>query len=189
MSTTAQPPDAEPDEDLSLDVVFDILSSERRRHTLAYLLTESEQTTLGDLAEHIACLENDKELPDLSSQERKRVYVGLYQSHLPRMDDAGVVDFDSDRKTVELGANVEQVTPYLELASNERADASGDRNWVPYYLGTSVVGGLLLVLQTLVFPIAWLSTIILDGLLLAYFSLSLAHARDYGLPWIGAAGR
>ena len=188
MSTTAQSPDAEPDDDLSLDVIFDILSVERRRHTLEYLLTESEQTTLGDLAEHIACLENEKDLVDLSSQERKRVYVGLYQSHLPRMDGAGVVDFDPDRKTVELGANAAQLTPYLELATEGR-DGDGDRNWVPYYLGTSVVGGLLLVLQALLFPFAWLSAVILDGLLLAYFSLSLAHARDYGLPWIGAIGR
>ena len=188
MSVVAQTPDAEPDDDLSLDVIFDILSVERRRHTLEYLLTESERTTLSDLAEHIACLENDKDLVDLSSQERKRVYVGLYQSHLPRMDGAGVVDFDSDRKTVELDANAAQLTPYLELATEGR-DGDGDRNWVRYYLGTSVVGGILLVLQALLFPIAWLSTVIVDGLLLAYFSLSLVHARDYGLPWIGAIGR
>ena len=189
MGTVAAPPDAESGDDLPLDVVFDILSVERRRHTLAYLLTESAQTTLGDLAEHIACLENDKDLVDLSSQERKRVYVGLYQSHLPRMDDAGVVDFDSDRKTVELGANAAQLAPYLELATEDQSGGAGDRNWVPYYLGTSVVGGLLLVLSTLLSPIAWLSTVVIDGLLLAYFGLSLAHARDYGLPWIGASGR
>jgi uncharacterized protein (UPF0248 family) len=77
----------------------------------------------------------------------------------------------------------------IDLATEERGGASGDRNWMPYYLGTSVVGGFLLVLQILLFPFAWLSTVIIDGLLLAYFSLSLAHARDYGLRWIGAIGR
>lgn len=111
---TESPPevDSEPAE-IPLDVVFDILSNERRRHVLRYLHTESPSTTLGDLAEYIAAIENDKPESALSSTERKRVYISLYQSHLPKMDTADVIDFDVDRKTVELADNASYLAQFL----------------------------------------------------------------------------
>jgi len=106
--------------DIPLDVVFDLLSNSRRRHVLRYLLTESASTTLGDLAEYIAGIENDKPEQALSSAERKRVYISLYQSHLPKMDEAGVISFENDRKTVELTENAGAVTRFLpENTGNE----------------------------------------------------------------------
>ena len=108
--------------DIPLDVVFDLLSNSRRRHVLRYLLTESPSTTLGDLAEYIAGIENEKPEQALSSAERKRVYISLYQSHLPKMDEAGVINFENDRKTVELTENAEAVTRFLpEQIENEPA--------------------------------------------------------------------
>ena len=79
----------------SKDVLFDILKNERRRRALEYL-REEPTTTLSDLAEHVAALENDKSVRELTSSERKRVYVGLYQCHLPKMADAGVIQWSTD---------------------------------------------------------------------------------------------
>jgi hypothetical protein len=115
---------------LSLDVVYDILKNTRRRRVLHLLHEDEEGTTLGDLAERIAAIENDKPRTQLDAQERKRVYVGLYQCHLPRMDDAGVVDFDGDRGTVQLGAHSNQVYDHLESAEDE---SEPDREWSTYY--------------------------------------------------------
>lgn len=100
---------------LPLDQVYGILSSNRRRRTLRYLLRDAEtnQVSLSDLAEHIASVENDKSVRALSSSERKRVYISLYQCHLPKLDDADVVDFDADRKTVELAANADDVIRFM----------------------------------------------------------------------------
>lgn len=99
--------------DLPLDVIFELLSNQRRRYILHYLRSVSAHTTLGDLAEYIAGLENDKPVDALTSAERKRVYVCLYQSHLPKMDDASVIDFDMARKTVDAGPNMGQLTYFL----------------------------------------------------------------------------
>lgn len=88
-------------ETISWDAVFDVLSNQRRRETLRYLLDASGSVTLGDLAEHIASIENDKPEEALSSSERKRVYISLYQAHLPKMDQVGIIKFDQSRKTIE----------------------------------------------------------------------------------------
>lgn len=102
----------------TLDVVFDVLRNSRRRHVLELLASQDGATTLGDLAEHIGGIENDKPPSELSSQERKRVYVGLYQSHLPKMADADAITYD-DRGTVEPGPHFEAFYEYLDGSTPE----------------------------------------------------------------------
>jgi len=125
-ATEAEDQTADP---LSLDLVFEVLKNERRRRVLKYLCDRDETVSLSDLAEHIAAIENDKPETALSSQERKRVYVGLYQCHLPKMDDTNVIDFNGNRGTIELGENAEQLYPFLD------ADEDQQRPWPTYYLG------------------------------------------------------
>lgn len=127
--------DEEP-ETLPLDQVFGILKNERRRRVLEYLQdTEAEEVALGELAEEIAALENEKTVDQISSSERKRVYVGLYQCHLPKMDSMGVVSFNKPRGLVELGENVDVFYEYLDTA-----DESTEEPWYLYSLWLSVVG-------------------------------------------------
>ena len=103
---------------LSRDVIFDILKNERRRRVLEFL-RDDPTTTLSDLAEHVAALENDKPIRELTSSERKRVYVGLYQCHLPKMADAGVIDYDRSRGTVELRDSTSEYFLHLDIDPTE----------------------------------------------------------------------
>lgn len=107
-------------EGLPLETVFDILSNERRQQVLGYLVvTDEDVIQIGELAEHVAAIENDVAVDALSSQQRKRVYVALYQCHLPKMADADVIEFDKDRGTVRRGENVDQITPYLDVQTED----------------------------------------------------------------------
>jgi hypothetical protein len=164
-SGDSPPPDDEP-EQLSLDVIFEVLKNERRRLALKYLRTEESTVSLGTLAEHIAAIENDKDESMIRSDERKRVYVGLYQCHLPKMDDMGIVEFNRDRGLIELTDTADQLYEYID--SQEQPDQ--DR-WYQYYGGLSVVAlaatvrdwnGLLpgagVVLGAVVFAFACCST-------------------------------
>ena len=121
-------------EDLSLDLIFEVLKNRRRRDVIRYLKDQGERTSLSDLAEHVAALENDTTTQALTSSQRKRVYVGLYQCHLPKMDDMDIVNFNQDRGYVELGANVDELDPYLDPVTTE------EQSWHTYYLGLSAVG-------------------------------------------------
>ena len=134
--SAAQSSNGEPQQ-LSLNVIFDVLRNERRRLVMKAIEKENGQTTLSDLAEHIGGIENDKPPNALNAQERKRVYVGLYQCHLPRMDDANAIEFDKNRGTVERGSAADAFVAYLE--EEDRSDAT--RHWPAYYCALSG-GGL-----------------------------------------------
>ena len=67
------------EEELSKSEIFEILSADRRQEVLRYLDRAGGTAHLGELAEHIAAIECDCERVQLSSQQRKRAYVGLYQ--------------------------------------------------------------------------------------------------------------
>jgi DNA-binding transcriptional ArsR family regulator len=119
---------------LPLDVVFEILKNRRRRLALHYLHEHPGPVDIDDLSVHIAAVENGKSEREISAKERKRVYVGLYQWHLQKMADVGVIE--TDRKlNVELGPNAEQVYARLETA-----EAAG--NGVRRYAAAALVGGV-----------------------------------------------
>lgn len=82
------------------DEAVDIMASERRRWVIEYLAGEepTATVTLSELSEHVAARENDCTIRELSSQQRERVYVALYQSHLGTLDN--VIEYDNDRKTI-----------------------------------------------------------------------------------------
>jgi hypothetical protein len=124
-------------ESLSLDLVFEILKNSRRREVIHYLRDQEsdERVALGELAEHVAAIENDTTTDQLTSSQRKRVYVGLYQCHLPKMDDMGVVDFNQDRGHVALAPQADCLTEYLD-----RPTEDAGVQWHRYYAAISAVG-------------------------------------------------
>ena len=189
VSDVEGPPARDVPQTLSLDIVFDMLKNERRRRVMRYLYENDGPFTLGELAEHIAALENDKSIAALSSGERKRVYVGLYQCHLPRMDDAGVIEFDRNRGSVELGPNAEALDEYLEVDGDEDTV-----EWSKYYLGISVAGGLLfLALEATGLAAGWASTLLVVTLLSVIGTTSyVQHSGGVGEELLGdrlASGR
>ena len=160
-------------EPLPLDVVFEILKNKRRRLVLRFVKQQDDESVdLGELAEHVAALENDKSVSALTSGERKRVYVGLYQCHLPKMDDADIVEFDRNRGTIELGENAEQLEEYLDNQSDD------ETIWPRYYLSITLIGaGLFLIGQAGLFPVDWIQTVIVLAMIAALTGCAVAHSR------------
>jgi len=130
------------DSELARDTLFELLKNERRRETLAYLKANDGRATLSDLAEHIAARENDLPVEAISSKQRKRVYIGLYQCHLPKMANAGVVDYEKNRGTVALTDLAAQLDPYLAVEAADAGDAAtaGARGLAPASAAFAVVG-------------------------------------------------
>ena len=132
--------------DIGLSQIFEVLKNQRRRHVLRYLEMTDGQVTLSDLAEQIAAWENDKDLQRITSSERKRVYVGLYQVHLPKMDDMGVVDFNKPRALIDKGENIDHCCSYL----TPTAGGGTGRNWATYYVALAAASLIGLVAALLV---------------------------------------
>ena len=127
------------EEPLSQDVIFDILSSTRRRYVLYYLSQEGPME-LTELAEHVAARENDTDVEDLTKQQRKRVYVSLYQTHVPKLEDAGFVDHDQDMGMVELRSRAREVNQFL-------GEETSSFPWPYIYLPLAFVGLALVLLR------------------------------------------
>lgn len=91
------------EEGMHKDDFFTVLSNNRRRTLFRYMNVNSDDAPfrIGEVSEVIAAQENDKQRRALTSEERKRVYVALYQSHLPDIDNKGLIDFNSDRGLID----------------------------------------------------------------------------------------
>ena len=122
---------------LSQDEVYHILSNPRRRFIISHL-REKNTVNLQELASSVAAWENETTVDDLTDQQKKRVYVSLYQTHIPKLEDAGIVAYDSDSGRVALRDRVEQLDNYLPQ------EEDGDqRNWYRAYLAVAVGGAAL----------------------------------------------
>lgn len=129
-------------EELSQDTVFDVLSSARRRETISILRAEETPIELTTLAEMVAARENETSVEELSSQDRKRVYVSLYQTHIPKLVDVGIVQHDADSGEVWLTDRADAIEPYLQNPEQSTP-------WHRYYIAVAVVGGLLFLIVSL----------------------------------------
>jgi len=159
--------DADAPTGISTDVVFEILSNTRRRMVLYYLRRSGGSATVQELAEQIAALENDVEVEDLQSQQRKRVYVSLYQTHIPKLEETGIIEYDDARGVVYLTDQASEIDTYLTPTTES------EYPWQLHYLVLAVVGGLLFVLSLVGTPgIAAISTVWLGIALMVAFALS-----------------
>jgi len=160
-------------EELSQDTVFDVLSSARRRETIAILRAEETPIELTTLAEIVAARENDTSVEELSSQDRKRVYVSLYQTHVPKLVDVGIVEHDTDSGEVWLTSKASAIEPYLQ-------DPQQSTAWHRFYLVLAVVGGLAFL--AISFGLVQFLSAALLGQVLVLAFVALAAAQ-YLLQW------
>ena len=121
--------------------IHDLLRNERRRQVIKQLQDTVGKTTLRDLAESIAERETGESPPPKNI--RDSVYNSLHQTHLPKLDNRGIVEYESNRKTIRLTENARSVDVYMEVVTPYGI------TWSEYYsmLGTL---SLLIVFAALV---------------------------------------
>ncbi len=167
--------------ELSTDQIFHILQNERRRNVLRYLQDTDGPVRMRDVAEQVAAWEHDTTVEALSSDQRQRVYIPLYQSHLPKLDKAGIIEYQKSRGIVERRPLADRLDPYLDPDVND--DPSTDdrqSEWDDYYIGAAGTGAIMLLGAVLELPIfSIMSGIGLSAIILLMFTLLTAsrHAR------------
>ena len=81
-------------ERLSLDAVYGILSESRRRYLLYYFL-ENDHANIESVSLQIAAWEEDEPIETVSEAQKQRVTTSLIHSHLPKLEDHGLIEHDS----------------------------------------------------------------------------------------------
>ncbi|MFC4356800.1 hypothetical protein ACFO0N_02425 [Halobium salinum] len=107
--------DAEPVEESE---AFRLLGNDRRRAVLRQVADDGG-STLSEVATHVAATETAETADDdaaaggVDKSLYKSVYVSLQQTHLPKLDDAGVVDYDTETNEIRPGPRLDDVRAYL----------------------------------------------------------------------------
>lgn len=100
---------------------------------ISFLTRHDGYATIQELSEHIAALESGTEPPPRNV--RQSVYVSLHQTHLPKLEALGVVDYDTNSKDVRLRDRATQIEEYMQPT-----DGGGRPE---LYVGLGAFGALL----------------------------------------------
>lgn len=120
-------------DDIDPEDVFEILSNNRRRRVLSHLRENGATSDIRTLSEHLAAVENNVKPSEVTSKQRMRTYTALRQSHLPKMDRKGAINFDENSGEVSLQA-ASELERYLNM------DLSNEMKWIQYYMGLGIIG-------------------------------------------------
>lgn len=127
---------------LSNDEIFEVLSNRRRRQILVLLHQQSGTAELSDLAEEIANSESDG---TPTTEQYKRVYISLYQTHVPKLEDLSIVTYDSDTKRIEL-------TDQFDVVFSVFRGPTDRHPWWKYYAIIALVSVVVVSSYWLLFP-------------------------------------
>lgn len=156
--------------ELTWDERFEILSSDRRRRLVFYLVDQNGEGDLTELARRIAAWENDIEPSEVSERERKRVYISLYQTHIPKLEEYGLIEYDREETRVFATDRLEEVT---RLVSHHTPGSGTDHAWQRYYPGIATMGVVLLATIPFDFPYltpTTIATVTVGSLLVVSFT-------------------
>lgn len=123
-------------ESLSKDAVFKMLSNRRRRLVVRYLQRQpdaDESVRIRDLSEWIAAEENGVRPEDVTYKQRKRVYISLYQTHLPSLHANGIIAYDSRSGEVKLMPTARDFCRYLDVRVGR------ELGWAEFWVGLGAV--------------------------------------------------
>ncbi len=113
-TNTSHREDSSSSPNLSLDTIFDILSHSYRRLILSSLSqSEDDLATVTDLVTVISKHESETETSMQRAQD-DTVRVALQYNHLPKLDDTGVIEFDTRIETIRYWSHPE-VEKYLSV--------------------------------------------------------------------------
>lgn len=163
---------------LSEQDVHEILRNDRRKAVIQKLQRTIGDVSLRMLAESIAEYETGESPPPRNIRES--VYNSLHQTHLPKLDRQGIIDYDKNRKTVSLRRDAREVNPYMDVFFLESPRVT----WAAYYRSVAVAGFMTLLAVELETPVvSAIDSLLWASLFLVVIALSTAYQLR-GYRWV-----
>ena len=157
---------------LSETDIHDILRNDRRRNVIRVLQEHNTAVSLQELTDEVAIRETGETPPPEGT--RDSVYVSLHQTHLPKLQSAGVLRYDPDRSLVKPTERAERLE--LQLASDPQTSVP----WHRLYLALAAVSLVLLAsVWADLYPFTLLSGVQYALLVISVFgTTALFHTYD-----------
>lgn len=161
---------------LTQEQIHDVLRNERRRRVLQQVQQNMGTVTVKGLAEAIAEAETGESPPPRNI--RQSVYNSLHQTHLPKMDSLGLIDYDADRKTVSMQPRIRQVDLYMEIVTPYSI------TWVEFYQLLLLLSLVTIVAVEIGVPVlSAVSPLVMAAVFLFVLSLSTIY-RLWSRRWL-----
>ncbi|QLG61526.1 DUF7344 domain-containing protein [Halorarum salinum] len=117
-ATDVQQSDSSVERTRSPDELFDALADRRRRDVLDLLRTHGGPMSLADLADEIAVREDETPITEVTPGDATRVYMSLYHTHVPKLADAGFLEYDRARDAVAPTDGASELDPILDAVED-----------------------------------------------------------------------
>ncbi|WP_433625679.1 DUF7344 domain-containing protein [Halomicrococcus sp. NG-SE-24] len=101
------------------DELFDVLSNPRRRFILYLLQTAEMPVSVGELTTELTAWESQRQVPDYSADDRAAIEIPLEHNHLPKMAEAGLIDYDDTQQQVTLADRTDEVRAHLQTMASD----------------------------------------------------------------------
>lgn len=139
------PDDGEDPDELRKEDIHTVLSNTRRRIVIECLREHGGAMDARELSERIAAVETGEDPPPRNI--RQSAYVSLHQTHLPKLDDLDIVEYDSTSKQVELQEMSDEVAVYMETVPKYGI------SWSEYYTSLAILGLLTMIATDMGVPL------------------------------------
>ena len=103
-----------PVEETSVDGILELISHQRRRAILDLLLTHDRPLTITDLRNEVVEKEQSTKITEIPREQVKQVHISLHHVHVPKLEEEGIVNYDSSRNIVEPTEKLSQLERFLD---------------------------------------------------------------------------
>ena len=152
--------------------IHTVLSNRRRRRVLQHLGKTGGRINVWELSRMIAEAETNTSPPP--AELHKSVYSSLHQTHLPKLQEMDIVNYDRELNEIELRERARDVRVYMEVVSKYGI------TWAEYYQLLGTLGLFTIVAALVEVPI--ISTV--DPLLWASLFLAIVGVTSIYQLWM-----
>ena len=128
-----------PENKLSEDEIFNILSNRRRRFVIHALKRTEEPIDISELSRQIKAWEAGIEPAEVSYEGRRSVHSTLKRIHLPTLEEKNIVIVDEDNNLVQAAPVLDDLDIYTEVLEGNEIP------WSLYYLGLATLDFVLFI--------------------------------------------
>jgi len=175
LSTTTLTRSTTRDESLSEETIFDVLSNRRRRFAIHALKHADGPMEVKPLSNRIAAWEHGIEPDAVDYDQRRNVHSTLKRTHLPILEESGVIEYDAEENLVEPTAALSDLDIYIEVLRDREIP------WSQYYLGLAALSAVVLLANAVGVPgFAALEPLAVAVFTATAFAVSAAVHTYYG---------
>ena len=161
------------DESLSKETIYEILSNQRRRFMIHALKYRDSAMELKEISKRVTAWEQNTEMSAINYDQRRSVYTSIKNTHLPVLEENGLVEYDAETKTVAPTEALDSLDVYTETLRGREIP------WSNYYLGlTGVAGALVLAAEVGVWRFETVEPVMVTVFIVTAFLVSaIIHYR------------